>query len=217
MARFYAAQVFLVFEYLHNKNLIYRDLKPENILVQDNGYIKLTDFGFIKKLNPWDRTYTLCGTPEYMAPEVIQNLGHGRPVDWYTMGIFIYELMVGRPPFMHNDTYEVFKMILKEQIVFPSGFNSEAKSLVRHLTDHNLSKRFGNLINGSDDIRNHRFFKVVDFDELVTMKMTAPHVPKEKIPTLKNKGINLDKIAESKDDSRAPPVVPKIDCFTKWF
>lgn len=113
LVRFYTAQIVLAFEYLHRHNLIYRDLKPENILLQSSGYIKLTDFGFIKRLKPWERTYTLCGTPEYMAPEIIMNTGHGAPADWYTLGIMIYEMLVGKPPFMHGDTYEIFKMTLK--------------------------------------------------------------------------------------------------------
>ena len=133
--------------------MIYRDLKPENVLVQNNGYIKITDFGFVKRLKAWDRTYTLCGTPEYIAPEVILNTGHGRAADWYTLGIFIYELMNGRPPFMHSDTYEIFKMTLREQIPFKQDFSSDAKSLIRHLCDHDLSKRFGNLVNGTSDIQ----------------------------------------------------------------
>lgn len=112
-AKFFTAQVVLALEYMHGQNLIYRDLKPENILLTNNGYIKLTDFGFIKRLKPWERTYTLCGTPEYMAPEVIMNTGHGVAADWYTLGILIYEMVAGRPPFMHSDTYEIFKMILK--------------------------------------------------------------------------------------------------------
>jgi len=153
MARFYVGSVLTAFEYFHSKDLIYRDLKPENVLVCDNGYVKITDFGFMKKIKKWERTYTLCGTPEYMAPEVILNQGHGRAADWYTLGIFIYELMVSRPPFMHHDTYEVFKMILKEKVPFPKEFNTDAKSLIRHLTKTDLSKRYGNMINGVDDIR----------------------------------------------------------------
>lgn len=86
---------------MHGQDLIYRDLKPENVLVQSNGYVKLTDFGFVKRLKAWDRTYTLCGTPEYIPPEIILNVGHGRAADWYTLGIFAYELIMGRPPFMH--------------------------------------------------------------------------------------------------------------------
>ena len=101
---------------MHKRDLIYRDLKPENVLLQNNGYIKLTDFGFVKKIAKWDRTYTLCGTPEYMAPEVIMNTGHGQAADWYTLGIFMYELLAGLPPFMHNDTYEIFQKTLKEKI-----------------------------------------------------------------------------------------------------
>lgn len=176
--RFYSAQVVSFFEYLHAKDLIYRDLKPENVLVQPNGYIKMTDFGFIKKLKPWDRTYTLCGTPEYMAPEVIMNVGHGRAADWYTLGIFMYELIVGRPPFMENDTLKVFQMVLRDQIPFPNGFNNDAKSLIRSLTSHDLSKRFGNLINGAEDIKKHRFFSKIDWKKLPTMCETAPYIPK---------------------------------------
>lgn len=112
IARFYTAQIVLALEYLHNKNLIYRDLKPENVLVDNNGYLKLADFGFIKQLDKCERTYTFCGTPEYLAPEIIQNKGYSHAVDWYALGIFMYELMYGRPPFMANDPMEIFDMIL---------------------------------------------------------------------------------------------------------
>ena len=177
LARFYTAQVVEVFDYMHNKDLIYRDLKPENVLLQSNGYIKLTDFGFVKKLKKWGRTYTLCGTPEYMAPEVIMNAGHGQAADWYTLGIFIYELLCGLPPFMHNDTYEIFQKTLKEKIKFPAGISSDAKSLIKHLTKHDLSKRYGNLVDGTDTVRNHRFFSAIDFKNLVSMKKEAPYIP----------------------------------------
>lgn len=148
---------------MHSKQLVYRDLKPENVLVQLNGYAKLTDFGFIIKLKPGTRTYTLCGTPEYLAPEIILNKGHGKAVDWYCLGMFLYEMMVGRCPFMSDDPYEIFRMILQERIKFPKNFDEGAKSIIRHLTDHDLSKRYGNLKNGSEDIKKHRFFKYTDF------------------------------------------------------
>jgi serine/threonine protein kinase len=180
MARFYAASIVLAFEYMHFKDLIYRDLKPENVLVTETGYVKLTDFGFVKKMKPWERTYTLCGTPEYIPPEVILNTGHGRAADWYTLGIFLYELMVGRPPFMAEDTYDVFKMTLRDPIKFPKDFNSNAKSLIKHLTSHDLSKRFGNMKNGIKDIKDHRFFKTLDFHELSAGKAEAPYVPPSK-------------------------------------
>lgn len=157
----------MCFEYLHSKSFIYRDLKPENVLIDKSGYLKLSDFGFIKQLKPGERTYTLCGTPEYLAPEIILNKGHGRPVDWYTLGIFIYEMMAGRCPFMNEDPYEIFKMIITQKIKFPVNFDSSAKSLIRKLTDHDLSKRYGNLKSGSDDIKNHRFFNDVNFYSII--------------------------------------------------
>jgi serine/threonine protein kinase len=102
------SQVVCSLEFLHDRTLIYRDLKPENILVQRSGYLKLADFGFIKKLPTNERTYTFCGTPEYIAPEIIQNKGYGAPVDWYASGIFMFEMLYGRPPFMSADPYNLF-------------------------------------------------------------------------------------------------------------
>ena len=179
----------------------------------------MTDFGFIKKIKPWDRTYTLCGTPEYMAPEIILNVGHGRAADWYTLGILMYELTVGRPPFMHNDTYEIFKMTLREQIPFPTGFPSDLKSIIKHVTAHDLSKRYGNLINGSEDIKGHRYFKKINFDQLLQMKIEAPYVPKPGKLTdhFKDGGLGLEKLPESQDNKSAPEVKANIDVFRKWF
>ena len=168
LAKFYAAQIILCFEYLHSKQLIYRDLKPENVLIHQSGYLKLSDFGFIKQIRPGERTYTLCGTPEYLAPEIILNRGHSKAVDWYTLGIFIYEMMVGRCPFMDSDPYEIFKMIVNQKIRFPRGFDQNARSIIRHLTEHDLSKRYGNLRNGSEDVKNHRFFAEINFYSIIT-------------------------------------------------
>ena len=167
MARFYIAQIVLCFEYLHGKNLIFRDLKPENILLASNGYIKLADFGFIKKLSRSERTYTFCGTPEYIAPEIIQNKGYSQPVDWYALGIMIYELLYGRPPFMAHDPYDIFQMVLKDKLKFPRDFDKDAKSLVKKLCEHDLSKRLGNLKDGVKDVKEHRFFKGLDWEALM--------------------------------------------------
>ena len=103
LAKFFAAQIILVFEYLHSKNLVYRDLKPENVLVNYDGYLKLSDFGFVKYLKPGERTYTLCGTPEYLAPEIIMTKGHGKAVDWYLLGVVFYEMLTGMPPYYADE------------------------------------------------------------------------------------------------------------------
>mmetsp|Transcript_73483 Transcript_73483/g.110857 ORF Transcript_73483/g.110857 Transcript_73483/m.110857 type:complete len:97 (-) Transcript_73483:381-671(-) len=96
-----------MFEYMHSKNIVYRDLKPENILIASDGYLKLTDFGFAKYLEG-GRTYTLCGTPEYLAPEILLNKGHGKPVDWWTLGILIYEMLAGIDPFNDEDPMAIY-------------------------------------------------------------------------------------------------------------
>merc|ERR1712008_603235 len=113
------------------------------------------DFGFAKKIE--HRTYTLCGTPEYIAPEVLLNKGHGKPVDWWTLGILVYEMIVGYPPFVDEDPMGIYQKILSGKIVFPKVFNKEAKGLVKKLLTADLGKRYGNLKNGVDDIKQHKF------------------------------------------------------------
>lgn len=145
IARFYAAQVVMTYSYLHGKDCIYRDMKPENILMNNDGYIKLADFGFIKKLAKWDRTYTFCGTPEYMAPEIITNQGYSHAIDWYALGILLYELIYGRPPFLSTDPMDVMNQVINGKILYPKDFDQSARSLIKHLCDRDLSKRYGNI------------------------------------------------------------------------
>ena len=177
--KFYIAHIITIFEYLHSKNIVYRDLKPENILINKNGYLKLTDFGFAKQLEN-EKTYTLCGTPEYLAPEIILNKGHGKAVDWWTLGILLYEMLVGIDPFSDDDPMMVYQKILKGKIKFPTGFDSNAKSLIKHLLDSDLTKRYGNLRNGVKDITGHRFFKNLEWDKLLKKEIPPPYVPKVK-------------------------------------
>jgi protein kinase A len=110
-----------MFESLHSKDIVYRDLKPENLLIMANGYLKLVDFGFAKLCKT--RTYTLCGTPEYLAPEILLNKGHGKPVDWWCLGILLYEMMAGQAPFTDEDPMQVYQKILKGKVKFPRTFD----------------------------------------------------------------------------------------------
>ena len=138
-SKFYGLIIADIFAHMHSSNIIHRDLKPENILMEASGYAKLTDFGFAKVIE--HRTYTLCGTPEYIAPEVLLNKGHGKPVDWWTLGILIYEMIVGQPPFCDEDPMGIYQKILSGKIVFPKFFDKNAKVLVKKLlTDLTTSK-----------------------------------------------------------------------------
>ena len=177
-AQFYSAEIVIIFEYLHSKNIVYRDLKPENLLLDNKGYLKLTDFGFAKVVS--SRTYTLCGTPEYLAPEMLLNKGHGKAVDWWTFGILLYEMLAGIDPFADDDPMLVYQKILKGKVKFPRTFDKNAKSLVKHLLQADLSKRYGNLKSGVADIKGHRFYKEFGWDKLSNGTMKAPYIPEIK-------------------------------------
>ena len=209
-AKFYTAHIITIFEYLHGKNIIYRDLKPENILINKNGYLKLTDFGFAKYLNN-EKTYTLCGTPEYLAPEIILNKGHGKPVDWWTMGILLYEMLVGIDPFSDDDPMQTYQKIIKGKINFPKDFDKNAKSLIKHLLTADTTKRYGCLKNGVKDILNHRLFIGYDWKNFVFLKMQPPYIPPIKSATDSS---NFESYPDS--DVESPSVDKNEDPFLKW-
>ncbi|EAN32661.1 cAMP-dependent protein kinase catalytic subunit [Theileria parva strain Muguga] len=181
-AMFYAAQVTAMFEYLHDNNIIYRDLKPENLLLCSDGYLKLADFGFAKVVE--FRTHTLCGTPEYMSPEIILHLGYGKAVDFWTLGILIYEMLVGYPPFYDETPYNLYDKILKCKLKFPSFYDEDAKYLTSRLLVTDPSKRFGNLHKGIEDIKKCKWFAAMDFNALLEKDLRPPYIPeKEKVDT----------------------------------
>ncbi|CRK95499.1 CLUMA_CG008968, isoform A [Clunio marinus] len=174
-ANFYTREILLALEYLHSLNIIYRDLKPENLLLDGDGHLKITDFGFSKKLK--DRTWTLCGTPEYLAPEIIQHRGHNKAVDFWALGILIYEMLVGRPPFYAKDAYAIYEKILDGKIEWPKTFDNVAKDLIKKLLVLDRTKRLGCMKNGARDIKCHRWFKEIDWNDVFNKKYSPPIKP----------------------------------------
>lgn len=180
MARFYASEILLAIEYLHDRNIVYRDLKPENILLDQKGHVKLTDFGFAKIVS--DRTWTLCGTPEYLAPEIIQGRGHGKEVDWWALGVLIYEMLVGCPPFYDHTPFGMYEKILSGVLVFPDWMDPVSKDLIARLLRLDKAQRLGNLKNGAKDIKAHPWFRNVNWNGLMAKTIIAPLIPKYSFP-----------------------------------
>jgi serine/threonine protein kinase len=169
----------LAIEHLHKNNIIYRDLKPENVLINNDGYIKLTDFG-LSKQNIIDNhsTYSFCGTPEYLAPEIIENKGHGKAVDWWSLGAIIYEMLCGIPPFYSKDRDKLFKNILRGNLKFPNFLSKDAINLLQNFFVRDPDKRLGSRAWGVDEIKQHPFFKGIDWDSILRKKIKPPFIPK---------------------------------------
>ncbi|KAM6136032.1 cGMP-dependent protein kinase 2 isoform 1-T1 [Phoenicopterus ruber ruber] len=164
------------FDYLHHIGITYRDLKPENLILDAEGYVKLVDFGFAKKIGSGQKTWTFCGTPEYVAPEVILSKGHDFSVDFWSLGILVYELLTGSPPFSGADQMMTYNLILKgiEKLDFPKIITRRPEDLIRKLCRQNPTERLGNLRNGINDIKKHRWLSGFNWDGLKEKKLTSP-------------------------------------------
>ena len=175
VAKFYAAEVTLAREYLHSHNIIYRDLKPENILLDKNGHIKITDFGFAKEVP--DVTWTLCGTPDYIAPEVVTTKAYNKSVDWWSLGILIYEMLTGYTPFYDQTPMKTYENILLGHVRYPSYLHPDAVDLLQKLITKDLTRRLGNLQGGSNDVKIHPWFSEVIWEKLLSKDIETPYEP----------------------------------------
>eukprot|EP01083_Nonionella_stella_P307662 1082278_1 len=176
---FYAACVVEAFAYMHSKYVIYRGLKPENLLLASNGYLKITDFGFAKFVT--DRTWTLCGTPDYLAPEVVSGIGHNKAVDWWTLGILIYEMISSYPPFYDDDPMQTYAKIMHGNIDYPRHFSKNVIDLIKRLLQPKPTKRLGIIKGGVNQIKNHAWFSKTNhfnWNHFVKQELTAPYIPR---------------------------------------
>mmetsp|Transcript_9722 Transcript_9722/g.21963 ORF Transcript_9722/g.21963 Transcript_9722/m.21963 type:complete len:349 (+) Transcript_9722:79-1125(+) len=176
--RFYASEILLAIEYLHRLNIIYRDLKPENILLDADGHVKLTDFGLSKEgIQDNFSAKSMCGTPEYLAPEILDKRGHGKAVDWYSLGALMYEMLTGLPPFYTRDREKLFERIRRGELSYPNYITPVAKSLLESLLQGDPNKRLGGNGDDGEEVKSHPFFSGIDWIAIQQRRVTPPFKP----------------------------------------
>jgi serine/threonine protein kinase len=177
-ARFYLVEIIMALEALHERDIIYRDLKPENVLLDKDGHIRLTDFGLSKMGITTSRgTFSLCGTPEYLAPEVLFRSGHGKAADWWTLGALLFEMLTGLPPFYASKREDLFSKIKFAAPPLPSTLSMEAADLIRSLLVKDPESRLGGGLNGVADLKDHPFLSGVNWGAHYRKEITPPFVP----------------------------------------
>uniref|UniRef100_A0A8C7TA33 non-specific serine/threonine protein kinase n=1 Tax=Oncorhynchus mykiss TaxID=8022 RepID=A0A8C7TA33_ONCMY len=176
--KFYLAELALALDHLHSLGIIYRDLKPENILLDEEGHIKITDFGLSKEATDHDkRAYSFCGTIEYMAPEVVNRRGHTQSADWWSFGVLMFEMLTGSLPFQGKDRKETMVLILKAKLGMPQFLSPEVQSLIRALFKRNPANRLGAGPDGVEEIKRHHFFGNIDWNKLYRREIKPPFKP----------------------------------------
>ncbi|XP_066563840.1 serine/threonine-protein kinase N1 isoform X2 [Amia ocellicauda] len=177
-AVFYSACVVLGLQFLHDHKIVYRDLKLDNLLLDMDGYVKIADFGLCKEgMGYGDRTSTFCGTPEFLAPEVLTDTSYTRAVDWWGLGVLVYEMLVGESPFPGDDEEEVFDSIVNDEVRYPRFLSTEAIGIMRRLLRRNPERRLGSSDKDAEDVKKQPFFRGVDWEALLARKLPPPFVP----------------------------------------
>ncbi|XP_059224489.1 serine/threonine-protein kinase N isoform X6 [Stomoxys calcitrans] len=207
-AVFYAACVVLGLQYLHENKIIYRDLKLDNLLLDTDGYVKIADFGLCKEgMGFGDRTGTFCGTPEFLAPEVLTETSYTRAVDWWGLGVLIFEMLVGESPFPGDDEEEVFDSIVNDEVRYPRFLSLEAIAIMRRLLRKNPERRLGSSERDAEDVKKQAFFRSIVWDDLLLRKVKPPFVPT--IDHLEDVS-NFDEEFTSEKPQLTPPKEPRL-------
>ncbi len=215
--RFYAAELLLALAHLHSKGIIYRDLKPENVLLDSEGHVKLGDFGLAKAgiRHAYKGATSMCGTPEYMAPEILQGYGHGFCADYWGLGMLTYEMMTGLPPWYTTDREELYRRLRSAPLQIPSSFSPQVSSCIISLLQRDPRRRLG--VRGPRSAMAHDFFRSLDFREVIYRRIQPPIRPCEE---WKSSGQEDDERVDQ-NDSNVPPVstIPssELDAATKNF
>ncbi|XP_046849442.1 ribosomal protein S6 kinase 2 beta-like isoform X2 [Xenia sp. Carnegie-2017] len=207
--KFYLAELAVALDHLHKVGIIYRDLKPENILLDSDGHIQLTDFGLCKDSVYDKKTYSFCGTVEYMAPEVVNRKGHTQAADWWSYGVLMFEMLTGALPFQGKDRKDTMTMILKAKLGMPQFLSPEAQSLLRMLFKRNPTNRLGAGENGIEDIKKHAFFASINWGKLVKKQCKPPFKPAVKRT---DDAYYFDKEFTSKTPKDSPAIPPSANC-----
>ncbi|XP_007255867.3 serine/threonine-protein kinase N2 isoform X1 [Astyanax mexicanus] len=204
--RFYAACVLLGLEFLHQNKIVYRDLKLDNLLMDADGFVRIADFGLCKEgMGYGDRTSTFCGTPEFLAPEVLTDSTYTRAVDWWGLGVLIYEMLVGESPFPGDDEEEVFDSIVNDEVRYPRFLSPESVSIIQKLLQKNPEKRLGAGEQDANEVKKHRFFQGIDWEALLAKRVKPPF-----LPTIKTSGdvSNFDEEFTRLKPVLTPPQTP---------
>jgi serine/threonine protein kinase len=175
-ARFYGAEITLAIEHLHSLNIVYRDLKPENLLLDSEGHIKVADFGLSKENVTENDVKSFCGTPEYLAPEVIQRQTYGKAVDWWSFGTLLYEFITGLPPYYDRNRQDMYKKILRAPLKFPGFVDDDARDLLTQLLKRDPEERAG--FESTDVIKNHAYYASIDWGKLYNKELDPPFKPR---------------------------------------
>uniref|UniRef100_A0A8C2ZU08 protein kinase C n=1 Tax=Cyclopterus lumpus TaxID=8103 RepID=A0A8C2ZU08_CYCLU len=207
-AVFYAACVVLGLQFLHDHKIVYRDLKLDNLLLDTDGYVKIADFGLCKEgMGFGDRTSTFCGTPEFLAPEVLTDTSYTRAVDWWGLGVLIYEMLVGESPFPGDDEEEVFDSIVNDEVRYPRFLSTEAIGIMRRLLRRNPERRLGSGEKDAEEVKKQPFFRNVDWEALLQRKAPPPFIPsivgKEDVS-------NFDEEFTTEAPALTPPREPRV-------